>query len=129
MKRIFSIFLIMCLTMGLMAGCGPSEEQKEEPKEEAQQEQEVQDSEKEDDSEEAAETEYATVTGEFQGLADGHSVEILVDGEYEMYSFYDDNIGAKLESMDPETKIQFDVEIKGSGMPVITKLYDQPAEG
>lgn len=122
MKRIFSIFLILCMSMSLLIGCGPKEEPEEQPPEENIEQQA-------ESPDEETENEYATVTGEFQGLADGHSIEVLVDGEYEVYSFYDEDIAARLENMDPETKIQFDVELNGSDVPLIVKLYDVPAEG
>lgn len=74
--------------------------------------------------------EISTLTGEFQGLADSHSVEIIVDGEAQSYQFFDEDVAAALETMETGTIMQFDVETDAeSNMQTIVKLYDAPAEG
>lgn len=72
-----------------------------------------------------AQAETVTLQGAFQGLADGHSAEIVVDEEATVFQFYDEDIAAQLEIMETGTAIQFDVEIDAeTGVQTITKLYD-----
>ncbi len=114
MKKHISILLLVLL-VGLMmlGGCTNDNGQQEEPpKGEPQQ------------------TELLTVTGEFQGLADGHSAEILVDGEPQVYQFFDEVVTSAFETMESGTQIQFDVEAdSATGVQTIVKLYDAPAQG
>ncbi len=66
----------------------------------------------------------------FQGMADGHSAEILVDGEAQVYQFFDETIAASFETLEPDTEIQFDVELDAeTEQQTVVKLYDAPAEG
>ena len=115
MKRALSILCILFLAMGLvLGGCSNNNQEQEEQQQEEQQ----------------TAGEISTLTGEFQGLADSHSVEIIVDGEAQSYQFFDEDIAAALETMETGTIMQFDVETDAeSNMQTIVKLYDAPAEG
>ena len=74
--------------------------------------------------------EIFTLTGEFQGLADSHSAEVIVDGEAQSYQFFDEDVAAVLEGLDAGTTIQFDVENNAENqLQMIVKLYEAPAEG
>ena len=65
-KKYMSVLLIILLACGLMlSGCNIAGDQQEE---EQQVEQVT-----------TPQTETLTLTGEFQGLADGHSAEVIVD--------------------------------------------------
>ena len=112
MKRNLSILLVLFLTMGfLLGGCGNKEQkqQREEPQ---------------------TSGEIFTLTGEFQGLADSHSAEVIVDGEAQSYQFFDEDVAAVLEGLDDGTTIQFDVENNAENqLQMIVKLYEAPAEG
>lgn len=112
MKRNLSILLVMFLTMGfLLGGCGNKEQ--EQPQEEQQ-----------------TSGECFTLTGEFQGLADSHSAEVIVDGEAQSYQFFDEDVATVLEGLDAGTTIQFDVENDAENqLQTIVKLYEAPAEG
>ena len=109
MKRSISLLLMLLLAVGLLfAGCGVDKQEEEQP----------------------PQNEVSTLTGEFQGLADGHSAEIIVNDEAQVYQFYDENISAVLEPMETGTAIQFDVETDTeTNMQTIVKVYDEPAEG
>lgn len=109
MKRSISLLLVLLLTVGLLlAGCGSGKQQEEQ----------------------LPQNEVSTLTGEFQGLADGHSAEIIVNDEAQVYQFYDEDVAAKLEPMAANTTIQFDVETDTENeMQTIVKVYDEPAEG
>ena len=112
MKRNLSILLVLFLTMGfLLGGCGDKgqEQQQEEPQ---------------------TSGEILTLTGEFQGLADSHSAEVIVDGEAQSYQFFDEDVAAVLEGLDAGPTIQFDVENDAENqLQTIVKLYEAPAEG
>lgn len=109
MKRSISLLLMLLLAVGLLfAGCGVDKQEEEQP----------------------PQNEVSTLTGEFQGLADGHSAEIIVNDEAQVYQFYNEDVAAILESMESNTKIQFDVESDTeSELQTIVKVYDEPAEG
>ena len=115
MKRQASFLLIAALLLGFgLTGCGGQETPT--PEEPVQEQTEP--------------AEVSTLQGEFEGLADGHSVEITVDGEPITYQFYDDAVAASLETMETGATIQFDVtEEESSELPTIVKVYDTPAEG
>lgn len=115
MKRALSILCILFLAMGLvLGGCSNNNQEQEQQQQEEQQ----------------TAGEISTLTGEFQGLADSHSVEIIVDGEAQSYQFFDEDVAAALETMETGTIMQFDVETDAeSNMQTIVKLYDAPAEG
>ena len=117
MKKHISVLLIMCLAFGLfLSGCTGNDnpEQQQEQTEQTEQPQ----------------VEVHTLTGEFQGMADGHSVEVLVDGEPQMYQFFDEVVASAFEVMESGTAIQFDVEVNAeTNAQTIVKLYDAPAQG
>lgn len=71
-----------------------------------------------------SEVKNVTLNGVFNGLADGHSAEIAVDGEATVFQFYDEAIAEQLEIMETGTIIQFDVEPDDeTGVMTIVKLY------
>lgn len=112
MKRYLSFLLVLLLVVGAgLTGCGMIRrpQQEETP---------------------PVQTEISTLKGEYQGLADGHSVEIIVDGEAQVYQFYDEEIGSVLESMETGALVQFDVETDSeTEVSTIVKVYDEPAQG
>lgn len=116
MKKYMSVLLVMCLACGLfLGGCTGNDN----PEQQQQQEQVEQ-----------PQVEVLTLTGEFQGLADGHSAEVLVDGEPQVYQFFDEVVTSAFEVMESGTIIQFDVEADlTSDTVTIVKLYDAPAQG
>ncbi len=115
MKQKVLVLLVLILSVGLlMSGCFSD---KETPSNDAQQREEQQ-------------GEISTQVGVFQGMADGHSAEILVDGEAQVYQFFDETIAASFETLEPDTEIQFDVELDAeTEQQTVVKLYDAPAEG
>lgn len=115
MKRALSILCILFLAMGLvLGGCSNNNQEQEQQQQEEQQ----------------TPGEISTLTGEFQGLADSHSAEVIVDGEAQSYQFFDEDVAAALETMETGTIMQFDVETDAeTGLQTIVKLYDAPAEG
>jgi hypothetical protein len=120
MKRSIAIGMASCFLMGmLLGGCVGTQQAQQPVQNEPQQEEPV-----------APQGEIETLIGEFQGLADSHSVEILVEGEPQEYQFFDDDIAAAFEGMDTGTAIQFDVETTADNtLPTIIKLYEAPAQG
>ena len=116
MKKYMSVLLVMCLACGLfLGGCTGNDN----PEQQQQQEQVEQ-----------PQVEVLTLTGEFQGMADGHSVEVLVDGEPQMYQFFDEVVASAFEVMESGTAIQFDVEVNAeTNAQTIVRLYDAPAQG
>ncbi len=117
-KKHMSVLLAMLLVCGLMlGGCtGDNPQQGEQQNQEEQIEQ--------------PQVETLTLTGEFQGLADGHSAEVLVDGEPQVYQFFDEVVTSAFDTMESGTQIQFDVEIETeTDAKTIVKLYDAPAQG
>lgn len=118
MKKYMSVLLVMFLAFGMfLGGCTGNDN----PTQEQQQQQE---------QTEQPQTEVHTLTGEFQGLADGHSAEVLVNGEPQVYQFFDEVVTSAFEVMESGTTIQFDVEIDtATNAQTIVKLYDAPAQG
>ena len=118
MKKYMSVLLVMFLAFGLfLGGCTGSDDNN--PEQQQQQEQAEQ-----------PQAEVLTLTGEFQGLADGHSAEVLVNGEAQVYQFFDDVVTSAFEVMESGTTIQFDVETDtATDAKTIVKLYDAPAQG
>lgn len=112
MKRYGSFLLILLLAVGLLlGGCGGdnNEQQQEQP---------------------PAQAELSTLTGEYQGLADGHSAEIIVEEQAQVYQFFDEEVTTKLEPLESGTVIQFDVETNPeTEAQTIVKVYDTPAQG
>ena len=83
MKQKVLVLLVLILSVGLlMSGCFSD---KETPSNDAQQREEQQE-------EQQPQGEISTQVGVFQGMADGHSAEILVDGEAQVYQFFDETI-------------------------------------
>lgn len=121
MKQKVLVLLVLILSAGLlMSGCFGG---KETPSNDAQQREEQQE-------EMQPRGEISTQVGVFQGMADGHSAEILVDGEAQVYQFFDETIAASFETLEPDTEIQFDVELDAeTDQQTVVKLYDAPAEG
>ncbi len=116
MKKYMSILLVLLLSCGLvLGGCAGSDTQQEEQSQQ---------------QEELPQAEVLTLNGEFQGMADGHSAEVIVDGEPQMYQFFDEVVTSAFETMESGTQIQFDVEVDAeTEMQTIVKLYDAPAQG
>lgn len=112
MKRYGSFLLILLLAVGLLlGGCGGNQNDTQPDQQPAQ-------------------TELSTLTGEFQGLADGHSAEIIVDEQAQVYQFFDEEVAAKLEQLETGAAIQFDVETDPeTEAQTIVKVYDTPAQG
>ena len=120
MKKYMSILLVLLLSCGLvLGGCAGSDTQQEEQSQQQEQQQE-----------ELPQAEVLTLNGEFQGMADGHSAEVIVDGEPQMYQFFDEVVTSAFETMESGTQIQFDVEVDAeTEMQTIVKLYDALAQG
>ena len=116
MKKYMSILLVLLLSCGLvLGGCAGSDTQQEEQSQQ---------------QEELPQAEVLTLNGEFQGMADGHSAEVIVDGEPQMYQFFDEVVTSAFETMESGTQIQFDVEVDAeTEMQTNVKLYDAPAQG
>ena len=116
MKKYLSILLVLLLSCVLvLGGCAGSDTQQEEQSQQ---------------QEELPQAEVLTLNGEFQGMADGHSAEVIVDGEPQMYQFFDEVVTSAFETMESGTQIQFDVEVDAeTEMQTIVKLYDAPAQG
>ena len=118
MKKYISALLVMFLAFGLLLG-GCTGNDNPDPQQQQQQEQTEQ-----------PQVEVLTLTGEFQGLADGHSAEVLVNGEPQVYQFFDEVVISAFEVMESGITIQFDVEIDAeNNTQTIVKLYDAPAQG
>lgn len=64
-------------------------------------------------------------TGEFQGLADSHTIEVkMSNGEYLSFLVYDEKLFDKFSDMDPGTKITFLYgPLEGQINPQLKKLY------
>lgn len=123
MKRWGTVLLIMILMMGLLlAGCTEKTEQPQQSEPVQQEEQQTE--------EQRAQDEISTLVGEFIGLADSHSVEILIDGEACEFQVVNEDIRKSLEVFDSGIQIQFDVMTDAeTGTQTIVKIYDTPAQG
>ena len=127
--------LLMVILVGtalLFAGCG-SDESVDQNQGQEQQQNEQQNGDAQNDASPTgadvqntqSEVKTVTLNGEFNGLADGHSAEIAVDGEATMFQFYDETIAEQLEIMEVGTAVQFDVETDDeTGVMTIVKLYE-----
>ncbi len=121
-KKYVSVLLVMLLACGMMlGGCfGGSDDNQQQQQQQEQQNQEQQET----------NIETYTLIGEFQGLADGHSAEVVVDGEPQVYQFFDEIVMSAFDNMASGTQIQFDVEVDtATNVQTIVKLYDAPAQG
>ena len=120
MKKHISVLLIMCLAFGLFLGGCTGNDNPEQQQEQTEQTEQT----------EQPQVEVHTLSGDFQGMADGHSVEVLVDGEPQMYQFFDEVVASAFEVMESGTAIQFDVEVNAeTNAQTIVRLYDAPAQG
>ena len=133
MKKAGILLMMMLVSAALVfAGCGTSDAQQNQ---EQQQQQDVQQNADGADAQNEANpagaeaqntpAEIVTLNGQFQGLADGHSAEVLVNEEPTVFQFYDETIAGQLEIMETGTAIQFDVETDAeTGVKTIVKLYE-----
>ena len=135
MKRMGMLLMVMLVGAALVfAGCGGDDTQQNQGQPQ-QQQQNQQDGvvQKDEDGANPAgaevqtgKNETVTLNGAFQGLADGHSAEITVDGEPMVFQFHDEDIAEQLEIMETDTAIQFDVETDDeTGVKTIVKLYER----
>ena len=131
MKRVgFLMMVLLAFAMLMFAGCGGNEDTTQNQMQEQQQnEQQANDAQSETNPAGAnvqkGQKETVALTGEFQGLADGHSAEILVDGESIVFQFYDEGIAEQMELMETNTIIQFEIETDSeTGAKTIVKLYE-----
>ena len=135
MKRMGMLLMVMLVGAALVfAGCGGDDTQQNQGQPQ-QQQQNQQDGvvQKDEDGANPAgaevqtgKNETVTLNGAFQGLADGHSAEITVDGEPMVFQFHDEDIAEQLEIMETDTAIQFDVETDDeTGVKTIIKLYER----
>ena len=133
MKRVGTLLMVVLVGIAVVVvGCGGNEDvvQNQKPMQEQQQSAQQNGDVKDEANPAGAEVQNAqaqiiTLNGEFQGLADGHSAEFIVDEEAIMYQFYDTAIAEQLEIMETGTVLQFDVEIDSeTGVQTIVKLYE-----
>ncbi|MBO4948051.1 MAG: hypothetical protein J6C83_01740 [Peptococcaceae bacterium] len=135
MKRMGMLLMVMLVGAALVfAGCGGDDTQQNQgqPQQQQQNQQDGATQKAEDGANPAGaevqtgKNETVTLNGAFQGLADGHSAEITVDGEPMVFQFHDEDIAEQLEIMETDTAIQFDVETDDeTGVKTIVKLYER----
>ncbi|MBO5428481.1 MAG: hypothetical protein J6A10_00745 [Peptococcaceae bacterium] len=135
MKRMGMLLMVMLVGAALVfAGCGGDDTQQNQgqPQQQQQNQQDGATQKAEDGANPAGaevqtgKNETVTLNGAFQGLADGHSAEIAVDGEPMVFQFHDEDIAEQLEIMETDTAIQFDVETDDeTGVKTIVKLYER----
>ena len=134
MKRMGMLLMVMLVGAALVfAGCGGDDTQQNKDQQQQQQDQQDGAVQKGEDGANPAgaevqtgKNETVTLNGAFQGLADGHSAEITVDGEPMVFQFHDEDIAEQLEIMETDTAIQFDVETDDeTGVKTIVKLYER----
>ena len=132
MKRVGILLMVLLVGIAVMVvGCGGNEDAAQNQMQEQQQsEQQNRDGQNVASPTGAnvqnvqSEVKNVTLNGVFNGLADGHSAEIAVDGEATVFQFYDEAIAEQLEIMETGTIIQFDVETDDeTGVMTIVKLY------
>lgn len=123
--------MVMLVSVALLfAGCGGGNDvqQNQEQQEGQQNVEEVQPQDEANPAGadvQSGQTDVVTMQGQFQGLADGHSAEITVDGEPVVFQFFDEAVAAQLEIMETGTALQFDVENDAeTGVKTIVKLYE-----
>ena len=133
MKRVVVLLVVLLVGIAVMVvGCGGNEDAAQNQMQELQQsEQQNRDGQTiasptgADVQNAQSEAKIVTLNGAFNGLADGHSAEIAVDGEATVFQFYDETIAEQLEIMETGTSIQFDVETDTeTGVMTIVKLYE-----
>ena len=135
MKRMGMLLMVMLVGAALVfAGCGGDDTQQNQgqPQQQQQNQQDGAAQKAEDGANlagaevQTGKNETVTLNGAFQGLADGHSAEITVDGEPMVFQFHDEDIAEQLEIMETDTAIQFDVETDDeTGVKTIVKLYER----
>ena len=135
MKRMGMLLMVMLVGAALVfGGCGGDDTQQNQgqPQQQQQDQQDGAVQKGEDGANPAGaevqtgKNETVTLNGAFQGLADGHSAEITVDGEPMVFQFHDEDIAEQLEIMETDTAIQFDVETDDeTGVKTIVKLYER----
>ena len=134
MKRVGILLMVLLVGIAVMVvGCGGNENSAQDQNQiqgQQQSEQQNRDGQNVASPTEAnvqnsqSEVKTVTLNGVFNGLADGHSAEIAVDGEATVFQFYDEAIAEQLEIMETGTIIQFDVETDDeTGVMTIVKLY------
>jgi uncharacterized alpha/beta hydrolase family protein len=133
MKRVVVLLVVLLAGIAVMVvGCGGNEDAAQNQMQEQQQsEQQNRDGQTiasptgADVQNAQSEAKIVTLNGAFNGLADGHSAEIAVDGEATVFQFYDETIAEQLEIMETGTSIQFDVETDNeTGVMTIVKLCE-----
>ena len=135
MKRVGLLLMVLLVGIAIaVVGCGGNDDAQNQNQMQEQQQSEQQNTDGQDDASPTgadvqnaqSEVKAVTLNGEFNGLADGHSAEIAVDGEATVFQFYDETIAEQLEIMETGTLIQFDVETDNeTGVMTIVKLYEE----
>ena len=134
MKRVGILLMVLLVSIAVMVvGCGGNENSAQDQNQiQGQQQSEQQNRDEQNVASPTganvqnaqSEVKNVTLNGVFNGLADGHSAEIAVDGEATVFQFYDEAIAEQLEIMETGTIIQFDVEPDDeTGVMTIVKLY------
>ena len=131
MKRVGILLMVLLVGIAVMVvGCGSNEDSAQNQNQMQEQQQGEYDGQNSASPTGAnvqnaqSEVKNVTLNGVFNGLADGHSAEIAVDGEATVFQFYDEAIAEQLEIMETGTIIQFDVETNDeTGVMTIVKLY------
>lgn len=140
MKRVSVVLMVLLTGAALVfAGCGGIDAEQKPEQVQEQQEQQEQTSQQQNAVEQNSENEanpagadiqngqinVLTLQGEFQGLADGHSAEIIVDEEPVVFQFYEENVAELLNIMETGTDIQFDITVDAqTGVRTIVKVYE-----
>lgn len=135
MKRVGILLMVLLVSIAVMVvGCGGNENSAQDQNQiQGQQQSEQQNRDGQnvasptgaDIQNAQSEVKIVTLNGVFNGLADGHSAEIAVDGEATVFQFYDEAIAEELEIMETGTIIQFDVETNDeTGVMTIVKLCE-----
>lgn len=66
-----------------------------------------------------------TATCEFEGLGDSHSVEVILNGEVEVFQFYDETVAKKLSAMTPGDNFKCEYVIdEATSTKTLTKIID-----
>ena len=73
------------------------------------------------------ETQSSTKTAqcEFEGLGDGHSVEVILDNEVEVFQFYDETVAKKLSAMTPGDNFKCEYILdEATSTKILTKIIE-----
>lgn len=66
-----------------------------------------------------------TAQCEFEGLGDGHSVEVILNGEVEVFQFYDEAVAKKLSAMSPGDSFSCEYIIdEATSTKTLTKIIE-----